>query len=71
MWPFWVIRGVQESWQHPQKLNVWVAVFGDYTVGPLLWQGILMEQMYLELMENAINPFLTDIIEHDQNYRTD
>lgn len=54
--------------QHPEKLNVWAGIFGDHVVGPFFLPGTLTGEMYLELLETAINPALTEIVENDERY---
>lgn len=54
--------------QHPQKLNVWAGIFGNSIVGPFFLPGNLTGDMYLDLLENAIDPALTHIIENDPAY---
>ena len=54
--------------QHPQKLNVWAGIFGNSIVGPFFLPGNLTGDMYLDLLENAIDPALTNIIENDPAY---
>lgn len=57
--------------QRPQKLNVWAGIFGNRIVGPFFLEGNLTGEMYLGLLEDTIDPMLTDIIENDQNYLED
>lgn len=54
--------------QHPQKLNVWAGIFGNSIVGPFFLPANLTGDMYLDLLENAIDPALTNIIEEDRAY---
>lgn len=51
--------------ERPQKWTVWPGIFGDCTVGPLFLEGNLIEQIYLQHLEDTINPLITDIIEND------
>lgn len=58
--------------QQPQKLNVWAGIFGDNIVGPFFLPGNLTGDMYLDLLENHIDPILTEIIENNAgNYVED
>lgn len=57
--------------QQPEKLNVWAGIFGDRLVGPFFLPGNLTGQMYLQLLEDAIDPALTDIIENVPEYDED
>ena len=54
--------------QYPQKLNVWAGIFGNSIVGPFFLPGNLTGDMYLDLLENTIDPALTHIIENDPAY---
>lgn len=54
--------------QNPQKLNVWCGIFGDRIVGPFFIDGNLTGETYLRLLEDHIDPMLTDIIENDDRY---
>ena len=53
--------------QHPQKLNVWAGIFGDNLVGPFFLRGNLTGEMYLELLQEAVDPALTAIIENQHD----
>lgn len=55
--------------QQPQKLNVWAGIFGDHLVGPFFLPGNLTGEMYLELLQGAIDPALTAIIENQNDRR--
>ncbi|EFN87922.1 hypothetical protein EAI_08475, partial [Harpegnathos saltator] len=59
--------------QHLKKLNVWAGIFGNRIVGPLFLLGTsnLTAEMYLELLEDIIDPMLTDVIENDEHYLED
>lgn len=53
--------------QHPQKLNVWAGILGNHFVGPFFIEGNLNGNTYLQLLENAIDPMITDTLENDNN----
>lgn len=53
--------------QHPQKLNVWCGIYGDHIIGPFFIPGNLDGDMYLRLLQEAIDPAITNIIENDNN----
>lgn len=53
--------------QWPQKLNVWAGIFGDTIVGPLFFEGNLNGDKYLNLLQEFIEPLITDIIENTVN----
>jgi len=55
--------------QHPQKLNVWAGIFGDHIIGPFFLPGNLNGDTYLDLLVNAVNPALIEIVQNDQRYR--
>ncbi|XP_071053327.1 uncharacterized protein [Onthophagus taurus] len=51
--------------QHPEKLNVWVGILGDHIIGPLFIPGNLNGEIYLEMLENVIDPLITEKLEND------
>lgn len=51
--------------QYPQKLNVWCGIFGDHIIGPFFIDGTLDGDKYLQLLEEAIDPRITEIVETD------
>lgn len=57
--------------QYPLKLNVWAGIYGDRIVGPFFLPQTLNGETYLQLLEEAIDPALTDIIENDNRYLED
>lgn len=57
--------------QYPEKLNVWAGIYGDRLVGPFFIPGNLNGETYLSLLEDHIDPMLTDIIENDDRYLED
>jgi len=54
--------------QYPEKINVWAGIFGNHIVGPFFIAGNLRGDMYLDMLENTIEPRITEIIENDVNY---
>lgn len=54
--------------QYPQKLNVWAGIYGNRIVGPFFLPGNLTGEMYLNLLQNAVEPALTEIIEQNEHY---
>lgn len=52
-----------EHTQHPEKLNVWAGILGDQIIGPFFIPGNLHGDLYYELLEDAIEPRITEIIE--------
>lgn len=57
--------------QYPQKLNVWAGIYGDNIVGPFFLNATLNGELYLNLLQNAIDPELTRILENNQEYQED
>lgn len=53
--------------QRPQKLNVWAGILGDHIVGPFFIPDNLNGERYLDLLENNIDPMITQILEEDDN----
>lgn len=48
----------------PKKSNLWLDICGDRLVGSFFLPGNLSGEMYLQLLEDAIYPALTDKIIH-------
>lgn len=46
-------------------------IFGNHIIGQFFLSRILNGGMYLDLLQNAINPLLIAIIEQDDRYRAD
>lgn len=57
--------------QFPQKLNVWIGIYGDRLIGPVFLDGNLTGETYLELLSEFVYPQLVDIIENDDRYLED
>lgn len=55
---------VERHTQHPQKINVWAGILGNQVIGPLFINGNLNGEMYLNMLENTINPLITEAIEN-------
>lgn len=53
--------------QYPEKLNVWAGILGDQVIGPLFIQGNLNGAVYLDMLENAINPLITEAVENQRD----
>lgn len=47
--------------QGRNSLNVWCGIMGDKVIGPLIFQGSLTGQRYLEFLENQIEELLEEI----------
>lgn len=54
--------------QRPQKLNVWCGILGDHIVGPFFIDGNLNSESYLELLREAVDPQITQILENDEAF---
>lgn len=57
--------------QTPQKLNVWVGILGNHIIGPIFIDGNLNGTTYFNLLEEIIDPMITDTLEHDNNLLED
>lgn len=55
--------------QNPEKLNVWVGIFGDRLIGPIFLEDNLTGDIYLNMLQNIIYPLLVEIVEHDERYQ--
>ena len=53
--------------QFPQKINVWAGIFGDDIVGPIFIEENLTGELYLNILENVIDPFITLLLENQVN----
>lgn len=53
--------------QVPQKLNVWAGILGNAIVGPIFIDGTLNGGMYLELLDNVIDPLITEQLENQRD----
>lgn len=53
--------------QFPLKVNVWAGILGNHIVGPLFLNSNLTGEVYLEMLENAIEPLILQILEDNQN----
>lgn len=52
--------------QFPEKINVWCGILGNSIVGPFFLEENLTGELYLNLLENAIVPRISEIaISHD------
>lgn len=64
---FWATENPHELFethtQYPEKLNVWAGIFGSKLIGPFFLDGTLNGERYLELLQETIDPFLTNIVE--------
>ena len=49
--------------QFPQKVNVWAGILGNHIVGPLFLNTNLSGEVYLELLQNAMEPLILEILE--------
>lgn len=50
-----------------ERRGVWASSYGDRGIGTFL-PGTLNEEMYLDVLENTVDPMLTDIIENDERF---
>lgn len=57
----------QDHTQYPEKINVWAGILGDEIIGPIFIEENLTGHLYLELLENVINPLITQSLENQTN----
>jgi len=50
--------------QFPQKVNVWAGILGNKIIGPLFIEENLTGDLYLHLLENVIDPLITESLEN-------
>lgn len=53
----------EDHTQHPQKINVWAGILGNEIIGPIFIEDNLTGQLYLNLLENVIDPLITQSLE--------
>lgn len=53
--------------QTPEKLNVWAGILGDTIIGPVFIDGNLNGDIYLDLLENIIDPLIVDALENQRD----
>lgn len=58
--PHWYREG---HTQYPQKLNVWAGILGDHIVGPFFIEGNLTGPLYLNMLQNEIEPEINRLIQ--------
>lgn len=49
--------------QFPEKVNVWAGILGNHIVGPIFLNTNLTGEVYLEMLQNAIEPLILEILE--------
>lgn len=49
--------------QNPQKLNVWAGILGDRIIGPFFIEGNLTGEVYVQMLNNSIEPSIVHEIE--------
>lgn len=54
----------EEHTQYPQKINVWAGILGNKIIGPIFMEENLTGELYLDLLENVINPLITESLEN-------
>nr|XP_022918112.1 uncharacterized protein LOC111427283 [Onthophagus taurus] len=55
---------VEGHTQYPEKVNVWAGILGDQVIGPVFIDGNLNGEVYLDMLENTINPLITEALEN-------
>ncbi len=58
--PHWYRAG---HTQHPQRLNVWAGIIGNFIIGPFVINGNLNGAMYNDMLNNQIIPALNTLID--------
>lgn len=53
--------------QYPEKLNVWAGILGDALIGPLFIPGNLSGDIYLDMLENTIQPLIVHELENQRD----
>ena len=53
--------------QFRQKINVWAGIFGGEIVGPIFIEENLTGELYLNILENVIDPLITLSLENQVN----
>ncbi|XP_066253418.1 uncharacterized protein [Euwallacea similis] len=53
--------------QFPQKLNVWAGILGNEIIGPFFLEQNLTGQLYLNLLENEVNPRILQSLQDQQD----
>lgn len=49
--------------QHPQRLNIWVGIIGNFIIGPFVINGNLNGMLYNDMLNNQIIPALNNLVE--------
>jgi hypothetical protein len=53
--------------QYPEKLNVWAGILGNSVIGPIFIEENLTGPLYLNLLQNYINPIIVESLENQQD----
>ena len=53
----------EDHTQFPEKVNVWAGILGDEIIGPVFIDGNLTGQLYMQCLEDVINPLITQSVE--------
>lgn len=56
---------VEGESQWPEKINVWAGIFGDKIVGPLFIEGNINGENYLNMLQESVDPLITEIVENE------
>lgn len=54
----------EQQTQRPQKINVWAGIMGNHMVGPLFYEENLTGELYLQMLEDTINPLIIRMVEN-------
>ena len=53
--------------EYPQKVNVWAGILGDAIIGPLFIEGNLNGEMYADMLERSIEPWIIHELENQRD----
>ncbi|KAJ4431161.1 hypothetical protein ANN_19756 [Periplaneta americana] len=54
----------EDNTKFPQKINLWAGIYEDDIVGPIFIEGNLTGELYLNILENVIDPLITLLLEN-------
>lgn len=53
----------EDHTQFPEKINVWAGILGNEVIGPVFIEENLTGQLYLQCLEDVIDPLITQSVE--------
>lgn len=51
--------------QRPEKINIWIGIYGNHILGPFLLPPNLNGEYYLDFLRNTVEPLITTLLEND------